>query len=80
MALQQCWDDWSMKKSIAPHVPVEDKSEHHDGIFSRTDSSLTLKTIAMFALLASSCNRLSAANRKIHFAIEQALRLPGLPA
>lgn len=25
------------EKRIAPHVPVWDKSEHHDGIFSRTD-------------------------------------------
>eukprot|EP01133_Synstelium_polycarpum_P023298 gene23298-27943_t len=25
------------EKTIAPHVPVWDKSEHHDGTFSRTD-------------------------------------------
>lgn len=25
------------EKGIAPHVPVWDKSEHHDGTFSRTD-------------------------------------------
>lgn len=25
------------QKRIAPHVPVWDKSEHHDGTFSRTD-------------------------------------------
>ncbi len=25
------------EKSIIPHVPVWDKPEHHDGIFSRSD-------------------------------------------
>jgi hypothetical protein len=40
------------EKRIAPHVPVWDKSEHHDALSAVRISSSIQKTAIMFALLA----------------------------
>jgi hypothetical protein len=51
-------------------VPVRDKSEHHDGTFSRTDFIFDAENNRYVCLPVSTSDRLNAAKRKRHSAIE----------
>jgi len=57
------------QKKIAPHVPVWDKSEHHDGTFSRSDFIFDSDNNCYICLPVNTCNRLSVIRRKTRFAI-----------
>jgi hypothetical protein len=60
------------EKRIAPHVPVWDKAEHHDGTFSRTDFVFDAENDRYVCPAGKHLKPPQRSHRKRRFAIEPA--------